>query len=64
MVAESTVLQGMKEICAYARRSESTLIKLQRTQGFPMAKVQGVWVSDRLDIDAWFRAKIASQRVL
>lgn len=54
-----TSLTGMKEICRYFRRSEATILKLIRAEGFPAKKIGGQWESDKELIDQWRRKKIS-----
>lgn len=51
-------LAGMKSICAYFNRSESTVLMLIRTAGFPAKKIGGIWESTTELIDEWRRKKI------
>lgn len=57
MVAGSTTqdgaLDGMKEITAYMRRSDRTILDLIKNQGFPAVKIGGQWSSSRDKIKAW-----------
>ena len=46
-------LQGMKAICAYMGKSESTILKYIKCEGLPAAKIGGAWVSDEGRIDDW-----------
>jgi predicted DNA-binding transcriptional regulator AlpA len=46
-------LDGMKEICEYVKRSESTVLKLIRQEGFPAKKVLGEWMSSGAAIEKW-----------
>lgn len=54
MKASENALNGMKEICGYANRSEPTIVAWIRTHGFPAKKRGGVWTSSRKAIDRWF----------
>jgi hypothetical protein len=49
------ILNGMKEIAQYVKRSESTVLAMHRGQDLPMVKVKGtgVWTSTKKSIDAW-----------
>jgi hypothetical protein len=47
-------LDGMKEICAHVRRSESTVLSWIRDLGFPAKKVGGAWVSTTDRVDRWW----------
>ena len=62
MVTKSeSALQGMKEIRAYCRRSESTIMGWIQSRGFPASKIGGgIWESDRVLIDQWRRKHIES----
>lgn len=51
-------LTGMKSICGYLNRSETTVLDLIRADGFPATKIGGVWESDTDLIDTWRREKI------
>lgn len=46
-------LHGMKAICAYMNKSESTVLKYIRGEGLPAVKIGGEWVSDEGRIDDW-----------
>jgi predicted DNA-binding transcriptional regulator AlpA len=56
--AESTALYGMKAICDYAGKSECTIVRYVRDEGFPAAKIGGAWASDAAAIDAWRAGRI------
>lgn len=51
--AKARPLHGMKAICAYLEKSESTVLKLIRAEDLPAAKIGGEWVSDEGRIDDW-----------
>ncbi len=52
-------LDGMKEICGYVRRTESTVLKWVRELGFPAKKVGGgIWQSETALIDEWRTGQI------
>ncbi|HEA68547.1 MAG TPA: hypothetical protein ENI07_17240 [Desulfobacterales bacterium] len=52
-------LQGMKEICAYANRSESTIIDWKLKRGFPASKIGGgIWESSKTAIDKWKQGQV------
>lgn len=57
---EKTMLIGMKAIQSYYPRSKDTILKLIKDNGFPAAKVEGVWEADKTQIDAWRRGVILS----
>lgn len=63
-MVESTALVGMKMICEYVRRSESTVLKLIREEEFPAEKVCGIWESDILLVDEWRREKIKFKKTM
>jgi len=46
-------LSGMKEICRYCNRSESTILIWIRDYDFPAAKLPGSYESDTELIDEW-----------
>jgi len=46
-------LTGMKEICKYVSRSESTVINWIRDEDFPAKKIDGIWESHTGMIDSW-----------
>ena len=46
-------LVGMKEICDYARRSESTVLCWIRDMEFPAKKISGIWESNTMLVDKW-----------
>jgi predicted DNA-binding transcriptional regulator AlpA len=52
------ILSGMKEICAYVGKSENTVIKYIKSEGFPAAKIGGEWISDEGRIDDWRLGRI------
>lgn len=54
----NTTLHGMGEITVYAKRCEATILKLVRTEGFPARKVGGIWVSDKVLIDDFWRDQV------
>jgi len=47
-------LHGMKAICAYMGKSESTILKYIKNEGLPAAKIGGGWISDEGRIDDWY----------
>lgn len=51
-------LQGMKAICDYTNRSESTILIWIRTLAFPAIKITGSWESDSDLIDEWRKSQI------
>lgn len=51
--ARGKALHGMKAICAYLDKSESTVLKYIRDEGLPAGKIGGEWVSDEGRIDEW-----------
>lgn len=51
-------LHGMKAICAYLGKSESTILKYIRGEGLPAAKIGGEWASDEGRIDDWRLSRI------
>jgi len=53
-------LLGMKAICGYIRRSESTALELIRNYGMPAWKAKGIWESDTEAIDEWRRDRLKS----
>jgi len=53
MVRNEDMLLGMKEICAYVRRSECTVLQLYRLDGLPIKKIHGRWQASRKKIDQW-----------
>jgi hypothetical protein len=55
-------LTGMKEICAYAYRSEATIMSWILREGFPAQKDGEIWVSDTNRIDSFYR--VHAMRVL
>ena len=46
-------LSGMKAICGYMGRSESTMLAIIRDLDFPAKKICGVWESDTELADKW-----------
>jgi hypothetical protein len=60
--AASTTLHGMKAICAYMGKSESTILKYIKNEGLPAAKIGGEWVSDRDLVDEWRMQAIVAGR--
>ncbi len=51
-------LSGMKEICRYMNRSESTMLILIRDSDFPARKIRGCWESDTELADVWRKQQI------
>lgn len=51
-------LNGMKAICAYMGKSESTILKYIKHEGLPAVKIGGQWVSDEGRIDDWRLSRI------
>ncbi len=52
-------LSGMKAICNYYGRSESTLLDLIRDEDFPAAKIDGgIWESDSDLIEKWRKDRL------
>ncbi len=53
-----TALSGMKAITDHCgaiglQRTESSILQLRIQYGFPMKKMLGTWVSDKLQIEEW-----------
>jgi len=46
-------LSGMKDICKYMGRSESTMLNIIRDLDFPAKKICGIWESDTELADKW-----------
>ena len=46
-------LDGMKEICGYIHRSESTVLDWTRRLQFPARKEGGIWITDKNLVDDW-----------
>lgn len=46
-------LSGMKDICKYMGRSESTMLNIIRDLDFPARKICGIWESDTELADKW-----------
>jgi hypothetical protein len=63
MVESATALSGMKEICYYVRRSESTVLQWIRELDFPAKKIGGVWESDRTLVDQWRKEQINGRQI-
>jgi len=61
-MVESPALSGMKAICQYVNRSESTVLHWIRDLDFPAHKIGGIWESDRNLIDEWRRQQIRFSR--
>lgn len=55
---DDTALNGMQAICDYCGKSQSTILKLIREEGFPAEKIGGEWSSDKKLIAAWRRKLI------
>ena len=51
------VLIGMKEICDFMNRSETTILKMIRELDFPAKPVGGIYEADKKEIKKW-RKKI------
>jgi hypothetical protein len=58
--AADTSLTGWKEICDFMRKSQPTMRKLIRKEGFPACIVAGEWISDTQLIQEWRRERIAA----
>ena len=56
-------LSGMKNICSYMGRSESTMLAIIRDLDFPAKKILGVWESDTELVDKW-RVSLVSGSIL
>jgi hypothetical protein len=52
-VVSGRPLTGMKEICAYAKRSEATVLGWIRDLDFPARKIGGIWESNSSLVDKW-----------
>jgi len=62
METNDTALSGMKAICGYVNRSESTVLKMIKEEGFPAKKIGGgIWESDRDLISAWRKKRIMDE---
>jgi len=57
---KARLLHGMKEICAYVGKSEDTIRKYIRDEGFPAGKEGGGWIADKTKIDAWRLSRVNS----
>ncbi|MBU4261004.1 MAG: hypothetical protein KKC76_03880 [Proteobacteria bacterium] len=55
-------LVGMKAICQYMGRRESTMLTMIRDMDFPARKIIGIWESDPVLIDAWRLRQIEGRR--
>lgn len=51
-------LNGMKEICMFAGRTESTILALTRNEGFPARKVGKSWESETEKIEKWRAGRV------
>ena len=52
----------MKEICAYVRRSEATVLEWIRQLDFPATKINGgIWESDTKLVNRWRENQIMSK---
>lgn len=51
-------LEGMNQICDYAKRSDATVLAYIRQMDFPAAKLGSIWISDTDKIDDWFLDQI------
>jgi hypothetical protein len=63
---KGSALSGMKEIAAHCgaiglQRTESSIIQLKLQYGFPMKKLLGIWLSDKLLIDEWRKKYISGE---
>lgn len=52
-VKNDTQLSGMKAICEYIQRGETTVLKLIKEYKFPAKKLLGVWEADKILVDEW-----------
>lgn len=57
MKGKGLKLTGMKEISAYARRSEATIMDWIQRENFPADCVNGIWETCTDRIDSFYRAK-------
>ncbi len=57
MKGKGRKLTGMKEISAYARRSEATVMDWILREDFPADNVNGVWETTTGRVDSFYRAK-------
>lgn len=58
-VEQSDVLVGMKAICNFLNLSDATVLKYHREyDDFPLKK-NGVYVSSRSKLNAWFQVFVA-----
>ena len=63
VASEARPLIGMKAIREYMSRSDSTVMMLHHTQGFPMRKIGGSWETDANLVDRWRRMMAAGATV-
>ncbi len=54
-------LSGMKAICGYMGRSESTMLDIIRDLDFPAKKIKGIWESDTELADRWRVGQISGE---
>lgn len=54
-----SALVGMKAICAYMARSETTMLGIIRDLDFPAKKIYGIWESDTELVDKWRVSQIS-----
>ena len=52
-------LIGMKAICGYVNRSESTVINWIRDMDFPATKIGGIYEAEKDEINTW-RKRLAN----
>jgi hypothetical protein len=56
---KGTLLLGKDEICDYVRRGWAKIEIWIKKKRFPAKKIDGVWQSDTVLIDEWFRRVIS-----
>lgn len=59
--SEADMLIGMKAICSFLRMSEATVLKWLREYDDLPVKKNGVYISSRIKLNAWFQAYLESK---
>ncbi len=57
MKGKGLKLTGMKEISAYTKRSEATVMDWIMRENFPADNVNGIWETSTDRVDSFYRAK-------
>ena len=64
MEAKDVILSGRKEIEKYVNRPWNVIRKWINEKGFPAAKIDGRWESDKEEIIAWRKKQIKLHKTI